>query len=200
MKKLLNLVLLFSMLMINAQKNWTVNSADSLVKSENYVGFDEGRDSAIVKTPQAVLRFSRYFPLYDTQIITEIDESLLVRSIKKIKEHTYLLIGISGNENYETQLSLIFIDEREILKYVVIKSIDKRLRDIEYIYDDETKELIFPRNIDNINDPIPIYNIDIKTNKLTEIMPEEDCLTKYQSKFSRRFIGRENTVYYKIKL
>lgn len=147
MKKFTLIFLLFflNILFLNAQRNWSVKSEDDLVKARNYIGLEEGRDSVIVKTQQQSFRFSNHYPLSEILPANEIDASFTIRSIKKLNDKVYLLTGIGGNLEFETELSLIFINQNKILKYIVVKSCDKRLREIEFYYDEKNNELIFPR-------------------------------------------------------
>lgn len=200
MMKIISIVLLFCISLLNAQNNWIVKSDDSLVIAKNYMGFAEGRDSAIVVTKSHKFIFSYHYPLFKEEIIDQIDGSFWVMSIKRINDEVYLLVGVGGNENFETQLSLIFINESKILKYIVIKSIDKRLRDIEYLFDEKNKEFVFTRGIVNINDEIPIYDLDIDEQKIRKIMPLKENLSEYKTKFVHKFSRSWDKVYYKIIL
>lgn len=201
MKKmiLIFLLLLSNILFINAQRNWSVKSEDDLVKARNYIGFEEGRDSVIVKTPQQSFRFSNHYPLSEILRSSEIDASFTIRSIKKVNDKVYLLTGIGGNLEFETELSLIFINQNKILKYIVVKSYDKRLREIEFYYDEKNNELIFPIRIENRNDEAPIYDIDLENNRLIKIVPLQDISEYQKSKFSFNLTKSNDIVFYKVK-
>lgn len=193
------IVLLINTAIASSQSSWSVKSEDGLVKAENYIGFDEGRDSVIVNTKYHKFRFSYHYPLFNTEIIEEIGHSFIVRSIKKVNRKMYVLVGVGGNLNFETQLNLIFIKKDKIVKHIVVKSIDKELRDVEFYYRKRGKEFVFPRRITNSNDMASIYELYAKENKLDIINPLKENLELYKSKFSFGNIGNIDMVYYKVK-
>lgn len=201
MQKLILLLIIsfLNILFVNAQRSWLVKSEDGLLEAKNYIGFGEGRDSVIVKTPQQSFRFSNHIPLSEIFLSNEIDASFTIRSIKMVNDKVYLLTGIGGNLEFETELSLIFINQDKILKYVVIKSYDKRLREIEFYYDDKNNELIFPILVEDLNDKLPIYDIDLENNRLIQIFPLNEISEYQKSKFSFRLTKSKNIVFYKVK-
>jgi hypothetical protein len=85
------------------------------------------------------------------------------------------------------------------LKYIVVKSHDKRLREIEFYYDEKNNELIFPIRIENRNDEAPIYDIDLENNRLIKIFPLQDISEYQKSKFSFNLTKSNDIVFYKVK-
>ncbi|MFV0345247.1 MAG: hypothetical protein ACK5IQ_03230 [Bacteroidales bacterium] len=76
-----------------------------------------------------------------------------------------MLVGVGGNSSFGTQLSLIFIKRDKIIKYIVVDSADKCLRDVAFLYRRKQADLFFPRAMKNAN-----YKRDIPT-KSTPMQP-----------------------------
>lgn len=66
MKKLIfALFLLTNSLFVNAQSSYKIESKDSKVIAENFIGFEEGIDSVIVKNKKCRLKFTYHKPLFN---------------------------------------------------------------------------------------------------------------------------------------
>ena len=162
----------------NAQNTYTIKSKDGKVSAKHYIGFGEGLDSVLVKNKKSIFKFSYHKPMFEFE---EITTDINVNHIKKIKNNKYLLLGIGGNLNLETQLNLIFIKKDKILKYYVVMSNNKSLRDIDFKYLPKTKEVVIP--ITTKHTPLDyIYEVDIKENKLSEIKPFKQTSSRYYYK------------------
>ncbi len=132
---------------INAQKSYVVKSKDGKVSAEKFISFDEGVDSLILKNKKHKFKFSYLDPfikIKDDEGYGLLSGNLVVHRIKKIKKNIYLIIGFAGNLSVETELHLLFVKKNKILKYYVLKSDDKMLRDVFYEYLPKTKEIIIP--------------------------------------------------------
>ncbi len=174
MKKLIfALFLLTNCVLINAQSSYKIESKDGKVTAENFLGYGEGRDSVIVKNKKCKIKFSYHNPLFDfvdEDGYTPISSSFSAHYLKRINKNIYLLIGIGGNLEWETQLNLIFIKKNKILKYYVAKSNEKRLRDVTFKYLPKTKEVIIPITKQYTPQDY-IYEINLKENKFDTIKP-----------------------------
>ncbi|MDO6761524.1 hypothetical protein Q4566_15030 [Tamlana sp. 2_MG-2023] len=174
MKKIiLTLILAINFFTTHAQRSYEIKSNDGKVIAENFIGFGEGRDSVIVRNKGYKLKFSYHTPLFDFKEdngYSPIDISFSARHIKHITTNIYLLIGVGGNTNLETELHLVFIKKNKILKYYVIVSNDKRLRDITFEYLPKTKEIIFPITKEYTPQDY-IYDVILKENSLDTIKP-----------------------------
>ena len=184
MKKRFIIVIVLYLICIvaNAQSSYTIASKDSLVIAENFINFYEGIDSVVVKNKTCKLKFSYTNPLFDftgEDGYAPVVASFWTNHIKKITKNVYLLIGVGGDTSFETELNLIFIKKDKILKYYIVKSNNKRLRDITFEYLPKTNEVIIPI-IKRYTPQNYIYDIDIKENKLDSIKAlEESKLAKF---------------------
>lgn len=174
MKKIILLTLLVtSYFPITAQKSYIFKSKDEKVSAENFIAFDEGRDSLVIKNKNHKFKFSYDEPfirIKDSEGYNLFDNGILVRNIKKIKKQIYLIVGYAGNLNVETELHLFFIKKDKILKYYVIKSYNKRLRDIDFNYISNKEGGI--ASFSKIYTPQDyIYDIDLNTQTLDTIKP-----------------------------
>lgn len=197
---------------ISAQKIWTVKSEDGLVKAKNYIGLSEGRDSAIVETPAHKFKFSYHYSRDSSEIDDEVDNAITINDIKKINKEVYLILATGGNLPMNVQLNLIFISKNKIIKHFVVYSLDRALngvtfktkvnlgRNFDYYYDEKNNEFIFPRTLQGIYDRIPIYEVNLQTNKLDCIMPINIDVEKYSRKMPPIWRSIRETHYYKIKL
>ncbi len=158
---------------VNAQETYERKSEDGKVLAENFIAFDEGIDSVIIKNRKHKFKFSYHEPfinIKDDEGYNLIDNSIVVNRIKKIKKKTYLIVAYGGNLSLETELNLFIIKKNKILKYYVVQSNNKRLRDVSFEYLPKTKEVIIP--ISKRYTPQDyIYDIDLKQNKLDSIKP-----------------------------
>ncbi|WP_346883926.1 hypothetical protein [uncultured Algibacter sp.] len=165
-KSILIIIILINCITIKAQSTYTIKSENNTVSAKHYLSFDEGIDSVIIKNKNCKLKLSNNKPLFEFEGIVN---TININHIKKITNQSYLLIGVA-NLNWETQLNLIIIKKNKILKYYIIKSNSKRLRDVSFEYLPKTKEVIIP--ISKRYTPQDyIYDIDLKQNKLDSIKP-----------------------------
>lgn len=165
------IILSINCFVVNSQSRYTIKSDDGKVSADHYIAFDEGLDSVIVKNKQCKIKLSHLEPKFDIKFNESgrtISNYISISHIKKIKDKIYLLIGIGGNLNWETQLNLIFIKKNKILKYYVGMSNDKTLRDVTFKYLPKTKEVIIPIPKEYIPKDY-IYEINLKENKLDSI-------------------------------
>ncbi len=144
---LLLMLLMASSISLNAQKSHVFKSDDGKVLAENFISYEEGVDSVVVKNKKHQFKFSYHEPfiqIKDGDGYDLFDNAITVRNIKKVKNRIYLLVGYGGNLNIETELHLIFIKKSAVLKYYVLKSHDKTLRDVSFEYLPKTKEVVIP--------------------------------------------------------
>ncbi len=165
-KSILIIIILINCIEINAQSNYSIKSEDSKVTANHFLDFEEGLDSVLVKNGKCNFKLSYHKPLFEFEGIVN---SININHIKKIKNKTYLLIGV-GTLNWETQLNLIFIKKNKILKYYIVVSNNKRLRDVTFEYLPKTKEVIIPITKQYTPQNF-IYEINLKENKLDTIKP-----------------------------
>jgi hypothetical protein len=182
MKKILSIIFLLILSKGYTQTSYKIQSKDGKVIVQNFISYEEGRDSVIVKHRKCKLKFSYHTPLFNfvnNDGYNPVDPSFVARSVRKITKNIYMLIGIGGNTNFETELNLIFIKKGEILKYYIVKSNNKLLRDVTFEYLPKTKEVLIP--IPKKQTPLNyIYDINIKENKLDSIRAlEESKLAKF---------------------
>ncbi len=172
-KIILTLIFLINFSIISAQNSYEIKSKDGKVIAENFISYDEGRDSVIVKNEKCKLKFSHYNPLFsfiDDDGYSPVDPSFFAHYIKKIKDKVYMVIGVGGDTSLGTELNLIFIKKNKILKYYIVVSNNKRLRDVTFEYLPKTKEVIIPITKQYTPQNF-IYEINLKENKLDTIKP-----------------------------
>lgn len=175
MKKLIfALFFLTNCILINAQSSYKIESKDSKVIAENFIGFQEGIDSVIVKNKKCRLKFTSHKPLFnfyhEDNDSDDIPNYFWASSIKKINKKVYMLVGISENVYSMKQHHLIFIKKNKILKYYVTVSDNKRVMDIKFKYLKKTKEVVIPIT-KQYTPQSYIYEINLKENKFDTIKP-----------------------------
>ncbi|MDO6761519.1 hypothetical protein Q4566_15005 [Tamlana sp. 2_MG-2023] len=188
MKKIiLTLILAINFFTTHAQRSYEIKSNDGKVIAENFIGFGEGIDSVIVRNQKYKLKFLNDTPLYnfiEDNGYSPIDNSFSARHIKHITTNIYMLIGVGGDTSLGTELHLVFIKKNKILKYYVLISNDKRLRDITFEYLPKSKEIVFPIAKEDTPQDY-IYDVILKENSLDTIKP---------------MIAEENPKFYQYKL
>ncbi len=171
MKKIIIVIyLLTGSILVNAQRNYTTRSKDKTVSATTFINHGEGLDSVIVTNKKHKMRFLPSTPLfnfYDKNNEPEpepIGNYFTAYSIQKIKKNIYLLVGLGGYRNFEIELHLIIIKKNKILKYYIVKSGDKTLRDPRFKYLSKTKEILI--SIPKLDTPEnSVHEINLKENK-----------------------------------
>jgi len=166
-QKILYTILIVGCISINAQKSFVFKSKDNKVLAENFISYDGVRDSVIIKNKNHKFLFSHHKPfinIKDNEGYDLIDNSLAILNIKKVKRKIYLIIGYAGNTSVETQLNLFFIKKNKILKYYVIQSNDKMLRDVSFEYLPKNKEVVIPVS-KKYTPQNYLYDIELKKRK-----------------------------------